>query len=105
MYPTFSRGYVLIVKDINDEDKEDIKENEIIAYELNNRIIIHRIIYKYINSSGEVIYITKGDNNINADLKEVKENQIAGLVKYKIPYVGYPAVWMSENIFYLDLKT
>lgn len=105
MYPTFSRGYLLIIKNIKNQDKKDIKENEIIAYELNHRIIIHRIIYKYINLNGEAIYITKGDNNMNADLKEVSENQIAGLVKYEIPYIGYPAVWMSENIFYMDLKT
>lgn len=92
MYPEFSRGSIVIIKKYK---KEEIKINDIIEYQLNETLIIHRVIdiqNMLINNQ----YITKGDNNTEKDLLPVNEEQILGIVKYKIPYIGYPTVLFSE---------
>lgn len=32
-------------------------------------------------------------------MKKVEEKQVLGIVKFKIPYAGYPSVWFSEILF------
>ena len=59
MYLEFTRGSVLIVKTYN---QEEIKANDIIEYELNGALIVHRVV----NIQKEIFenYITKGDKEI-----------------------------------------
>jgi hypothetical protein len=44
-------------------------------------------------------YITKGDNNLSPDFNGVLEEQITGVIAFNIPFLGYPSIWISENIF------
>lgn len=92
MYPEFARGSVLIIKTYN---QDEIKVNDIIEYELNGNLIVHRVVGVE-KEIFENYYITKGDNNPNADLLPVAQSQIRGIVKFKIPYLGYPSVLFSE---------
>lgn len=70
--------------------KTDLKEKDIIAYQSEDgELVVHRIIR--INKDGS--YITKGDYNNTADVKYVKFKQVKGKVKFKIPYIAYPAVY------------
>ena len=46
--------------------------------------------------NNEILYITKGDNNNMADKEKVKPSQINGVIRFKIPKLGYPSVWLSE---------
>lgn len=94
MYPEFSRGSVLIVKTYN---QEEIKVNDIIEYELNGNLIVHRVV-DIQKEIFENYYITKGDNNPSVDLFPVAQSQIRGIVKSKIPYLGYPSVLFSEML-------
>ena len=92
MYPEFARGSVLIIKTYN---QDEIKLNDIIEYELNGNLIVHRVVGVE-KEIFENYYITKGDNNPNVDLLPVAQSQIRGIVKFKIPYLGYPSVLFSE---------
>lgn len=92
MYPEFTRGSVLIVKTYN---QDEIKINDIIEYELNGNLIVHRVV-DIEKEIFENYYITKGDNNTNVDFLPVTQSQIRGIVKFKIPYLGYPSVLFSE---------
>ena len=92
MYPEFTRGTVLIVKEYKNEE---IKVNDIIEYELNGNLIVHRVI-EIEKEVLENYYITKGDNNPDTDLLPVAQDQVKGIVKFKIPYLGYPSVLFSE---------
>lgn len=92
MYPEFTRGSILIVKKYKNEE---IKVNDIIEYELNGNLIVHRVV----GIEKEILdnyYITKGDNNSDTDLLPVAHEQVRGIVKFKIPYLGYPSVLFSE---------
>ena len=74
---------------------DSLKVGDIIAYEYNKVIIIHRI-EKIVFDRGQYYYYTKGDYNKNVDNWYVEEKMIKGIVRYKIPYIGYPTVWINE---------
>ena len=90
MTPALNVGDAVIIS--KKYDVEKLEENDIIAYENENGIlVIHRIIKE--NSDGT--YITKGDYNNVADTLYVKKEQIKGKVVIRIPYIAYPAKWIK----------
>lgn len=94
MYPTYTRGDVVIYKNNNYE--KDIEIGTIIAYEKNNVLITHRIVdIRKVNNNK--VYITKGDNNDDVDEYIVLSTDIKGIVVYKISNLGYPTIWINEQ--------
>lgn len=98
MVPVFSRGDIIIIKSINQEDIKYLEEGQIIEYKVpSGSSVVHRI--QRINTIGDSLnFITKGDNNISADTEKVQENQIKGVVTMTIPYIGFPSVYFSQFI-------
>ena len=93
MKPTISKGDAVILEKIN--DKTNLKKGDIIAYSNGKLIIVHRI--KEINGTGKkATYTMKGDANNGNDPRSVNRNQIKGVVKFKIPYIAWPTVWLTE---------
>lgn len=98
MIPEFKRGDVCIVKKVNTKEQiRKIRVGDIIQYQGNNQVIVHRVIKIEANALN-IQFIAKGDNNKEQDILPVEEEQILGIVKYKIPYLGYPSVLFSELI-------
>lgn len=83
-------GDVAIIRKCN---ANDIEVGDIIEYQMEGYTIIHRVIEKK-QRQGQFYFTTKGDNNKNADSKEVTEEQLIGKVIFKIKYLGYPAIWL-----------
>lgn len=98
MVPDFYRGYIVISKKIKKDDIKEIKVGDILEYQLESNVIIHRVI-EIEEKDGTRLFTTKGDNNDFPDMKKVEEKQVLGIVKFKIPYAGYPSVWFSEILF------
>lgn len=96
MATLINRGDTVIVEKLSKKDIKNLKENDIIEYKLDNSVIIHRIIKIEKNNNGSLKFITKGDNNKQPDNKLVKEDQIIGKIKLKIPLIGYPSVLLNE---------
>ena len=96
MQPVFDRGSVVVVEQINDkyDNYNKLKEGEIIAYKTEKAIIVHRLI-RIVDAGDEILYYTKGDANNEEDDYLIKNENIIGIVKFKIPYIGYPTVWFS----------
>lgn len=98
MNPYFQRGDICIIRKITDYSQiRNIKEGDVIEYQLNDIYILHRVIEVKQSNQG-YSYITKGDNNKEQDLLIVNEEQVVGKVEYIVPYLGYPSVWFSEWI-------
>ena len=93
-------GDVAIIKKCN---ANDIKEGDIIEYQMEGYTVIHRVIKKT-QKNGDYSFITKGDNNDSEDSKSVSENQVIGKVIFKIRYLGYPAVWINNLSVQQQLK-
>ena len=93
MLPVIRKGDIVVVKKVA---ASKIKQGDIIRYVLDGNYIIHRVEKIKKTGDGKRIFITKGDNNDNIDLYPVKESQFAGIIKFTIPYVGYPTILLRE---------
>lgn len=70
-------------------------EGQVIVFEKNKSVIVHRVAdIKIIN--GETRYYTKGDANEDLDTGYITDSNIIGLVNYKIPFLGYPTIWVRS---------
>lgn len=94
MKPVFSRGAMIVVQQV---PAVDISTGDIVQYQGPGRMVTHRVIAIDYDPSGtgERIFITKGDNSPSQD-PVVRAEQIIGVVKFSIPYIGYPTVWLRE---------
>ena len=78
-------------------DEQKIEIGDIILFEKNDSVIVHRVVdIEYVN--GQTLYTTKGDANVDNDEGYVLDSDIVGVVSFKLPYLGYPSVWMHQLI-------
>lgn len=89
MRPKINKGDAVILRKV--DKKSSIKKGDIIAYNKDGKIIVHRVVKIKKDS-----YITKGDANKGNDPKDVKIKQIQGVYKFKIPFIAYPTIWIRE---------
>ncbi|MDD6878846.1 MAG: signal peptidase I [bacterium] len=95
MVPEFSRGDAVIIKKIDKKDLKKLKKGIILYYSKEGKPIIHRIVSVKIDGN-DVEITTKGDNNNTEDPWTVKSNEIIGVAKFMVPFIGYPSVLISE---------
>ena len=93
MAPSINRGDVAIVKKTTNYD--DINVGDILAYEYHNILVIHRVSRKVKVEDGYYFY-TIGDANETEDNYIIKQDMIEGTVKYRLPFIGMPTVWLNE---------
>lgn len=95
MKPVFSRGSMVIVQKIN--GRMDVRVGDIVQYWRRDIKITHRVVAidTTADGTGKKVYITKGDNNPSKD-PPVNQSQVIGIVRAKIPYVGYPTAWLAD---------
>ena len=94
METEISKGDIVIVEKI-DGNTDLLKIGQVIAYHYNKKIVVHRL-YKKIIVNNEPVYYTKGDANNDIDNYKITKDMIIGIVNFKIPYIGYPTVWLNE---------
>lgn len=89
MEPNILVGDIVIIKKT---DPDNIKVNDVIEYQVENYGVIHRVVE--IKDDGS--FITKGDNNNTIDMFAVTHDQVKGIVKARIPYLGYPTLFVNN---------
>lgn len=76
-------------------DDQIIIKGQVIAFEKNDSVIVHRVVgIEYVN--GQTRYYTKGDINTANDSGYITKAEIMGVVEFKIPYIGYPTLWLRS---------
>lgn len=86
-------GDMVLVEKITNYDT--LVEGQVLVFKKENKTIIHRIVD--INRENDIISIkTKGDNNNSEDKWIVNDKDIIGIAKWKIPYIGYPTIWLNR---------
>lgn len=98
MIPKINKGDVVIVKKIKQKNlANELKLNDVLVYNYNNKIIVHRLIeIKHLD--GQDYYVTKGDNNLTKDAYHIKPKDVIGIVSFRIRYIGIPTVALNERI-------
>ena len=91
MQGSIDKGDIVII----DKHDKSPKENDVIAFREQGRIVVHRMVnikdFKTVN-----YYITKGDANNDVDAWYVAKESIVGTVKLRIRWLGWPTVALSE---------
>jgi len=87
-----NKGDVVIY---DEYDGEILTVGQVIAFERNDSVFIHRVI-DIENINGVNRYYTKGDANEDPDDGFVTDGDILGIIKIKMPYVGYPTIWVNS---------
>ena len=87
-----NKGDIIIFESYEDQP---IKEGQVVVFEDNRTMIVHRIVdIEIIN--GITRYYTKGDANEDMDSGYITDGDIVGLTNYKLPSLGYPVLWMRS---------
>lgn len=95
MYPEIKKGDAVILEKADEENLKTLQKGMIIAYKEGDQVITHRIL-TIEEIEGKTYITTKGDNNSSKDVTKKTKDDIIGIVRFKIPYVGYPSVEISE---------
>ena len=88
MKGTINKGDIIII----DKGYKAIEKKDIIAFEETGRLVVHRVT-KIIDDNS---YKTKGDANKSEDGWTVTKESIKGKVLFKINWLGWPTVALSE---------
>lgn len=92
MEPEIRKGNLAYINE--NIEYEDIKEGDIISYNLGKTKVLHRVIA--ITDNG---LITKGDHNDNADFGIVTKNQVNGKYLFSVPLLGYVLLFILKYKF------
>ena len=95
MRPSIRRGDVVIVERLTPRAQERLDVGEVLVFEHDNRIIVHRIV-RIIEADGNRYFYTQGDNNETEDGHPITEEDIIGRTNFRILFIGLPTVWLNE---------
>lgn len=98
MSPTFNRGDAAVIQKLKDSDKDKLKKGDIIQFVSGSKYVLHRIIEITNDEKGNKVFKTKGDHNNAADSEKITLENVKGKMVFSVPYIGYPSVWLSDNI-------
>lgn len=96
MSPKINKGDAVILQKI--DDKNDVKVGDVIAFEMDNKLVIHRLVEIEKEHDGNTYYRTRGDANNGNDKIDIKLEDIKGKVKIRIPYIAYPTIYLTEYL-------
>ena len=95
MSPAINKGDVVLIHKINDDNYNKIKKGDVLAFQQDNVMIVHRVI-NIVEDNKHYYFYTKGDANSREDNFTIEENMVIGVVPVKIPWIGIPTVWLNE---------
>ena len=87
-----NKGDVVIFEDY---EAQTVKEGQVIIFEKNGNMVVHRVVdIEIIN--GIPRYYTQGDANEDPDDGFITDAEIIGVVDCKLPSIGYLTLWMRS---------
>ena len=93
MEPELHVGDAVVVQKLSKDDK--ISEGQIIVFNVENIQVIHRVV-EVRNNNNKNYYKTKGDANNADDNAIITKNDIYGVVKFKIPFIAKPTIYLNK---------
>lgn len=96
MTPTINIGDAIVIDKIKEDELSKLKVGDILVFRVSTTMYTHRIVNIDVNND-EYYISTKGDRKGNlVDNWTVKNKDVIGIVKFKIPYIGRPTVWLNN---------
>lgn len=98
MEPTINIGDAIIVDKGIQDHLDRLNVGDVLVFKIQDTIYTHRII-EMKETNGNYAITTKGDREGQAvDTWVVTNKDVVGVVRFKIPYVGWPTVWLSRIV-------
>ncbi len=98
MVPTINIGDAIVVDKSVQEHLDHLQVGDILVFKIKDTIYTHRIIALK-ETNGNYAITTQGDREGQAvDTWVVTNKDVIGIVKFKIPFVGWPTVWLSRIV-------
>lgn len=91
------KGDAVVFEKLDTSELDNLKEKDIIVFRHNGKYVTHRIV-DIIIEEDKTQYQTKGDNNSREDEYLVQEEDIEGIVLFRIKGIGLPSIWFQELI-------
>ena len=95
MTPNINKGDIIIVKKLNDKEKEKLAVDDVLVFKHEDITVVHRII-EIVEEDGEYTYYTQGDNNPTPDDYPITTENVIGTTNMRIMYIGWPTIWLSD---------
>jgi len=96
MEPTIDVGDLIIVDKGYQKNLDKLSVGDVLVFKIGQNIYTHRIT-KINKENSKYSINTKGDRKGQIEDSWIVTNQdVIGVVKYKIKYIGYPTVWLSR---------
>lgn len=96
MTPNINKGDAVIVEKLSVEEIKNIKVGEILVFKNEGVTIVHRVVQINKITDDKYYFYTKGDNNNSYDGYPISIENIVGVAKGKIRFIGYPTVMLNE---------
>ncbi len=102
MEPTYPAGSQVFVEPVHgtDEAEDEVGVGTAITfmpYPDDPTLVTHRVVEVSHGTDGTPVYTTQGDANETPDETEVGPQQLRGVVRYHVPWVGYVATSMGAD--------
>lgn len=95
MSPTIEKGDILLIEKTKNISR--ISEGTVLAFHYDGKIVVHRVVKKIVKEDQSVYFETQGDSNLTADHHLVSMDEVIGITRLKIKYLGLPTVWLNES--------
>ena len=95
MEPEYYMGDAVIYEKMS---ADKVQVGEILVFKEGHTVITHRIVAIDTKAGGGYDIITKGDNNNSQDDYIVQKEDVLGVVRYSVKYIGYPTIWLNKII-------
>lgn len=97
MEPTFMTGSVIAIKPGGSMIR--FQPGDIITFKMKEQMLVTHRIAEVIKNNEDVLYRTKGDNNMTADSELVPSKNVVGqYTGFTIPYAGYLFSYASTKL-------
>lgn len=102
MEPTYPVGSQVFVDPVESaaEAKEQVAVGSVITFMPrpdDSTLVTHRVISVAYDTEGSPVYTTQGDANNTQDETRIGPEQLRGVVRYHVPWVGYVATSMDAG--------
>lgn len=88
-----NEGDAIIYKEY---DGDIVEEGAVVVFSRNETdLIVHRVVDVQ-QIDGTLYYTTKGDANTSSDSGFITARNIRGIVKFKLPFIGQPTLWLRD---------
>ena len=101
MSPRIPAGSLVVMRNLSQEEADNLPVGAVVTYVPDagsTELVTHRVVAVTAVQDGTARYTVKGDANAEADPGLVEGQQVLGIMRYHVPYLGYMLKIVSPEV-------